>query len=435
LLFAQRDKPKSRIEGNTENLHCMKFFFLLLTVFFLPQKSIGQQNGNASEKTDKVSIFLDCEDCDFVYFRNNLQFVDFVRDARIADVHVLVIEQSTAGRGTEYRLNFIGQKQFEGITYQLKTVSSANETDLMVWERLLKKLKAGLLPYLTETSAYNDVEIIYNETMDSILVADEDPWNFWVFRAQLGTDLEMEERQSEFSLEGGFYADRITENFKFRSEISYEIDVENFEDGDETITSRREESEIETEFVFSLHPRWSAGAFTEVYTSTFLNYQFAHELNAAIEYNIFPWDASDQKIFTLGYFLNSNYFQYFEETIFGKTSEWIPSQSLRLQLILRQPWGEISNTVRASNFFHDFSKNRLTIDTDLSVQIAKGLFIYTNINFNIINDQIYLAAGNASLEEILLRQRQLATGYELWGRAGIRYTFGSFYNNIVNQRL
>ncbi|MFP4289625.1 MAG: hypothetical protein ACLFQS_10235, partial [Bacteroidales bacterium] len=117
------------------------------------------------------------------------------------------------------------------------------------------------------------------------------------------------------------------------------------------------------------------------------------------------------------------------------TSEWVPSHSLRLQLILRQPWGEISNTVRASNFFHDFSKNRLTIDTDLSVQIAKGLFVYTNINFNIINDQIYLPAGDASLEEILLRQRQLATGYEFWGRAGIRYTFGSFYNNIVNQRL
>ncbi len=410
-------------------------FLILFLPFFLSLQSIAQQNGNSSDSADKISIFLDCDDCDFVYFRNNLQFVDFVRDARIADVHVLVIEQTTAGRGTEYRLNFIGQNQFEGIVYQLKTVSSANETDVMIWERLLKKLKTGILPFITESAAYDDVKIIYTESIDTLSVVDEDPWNYWVFRAQLGTDLELEESQNEFSLEGGFYADRITDQFKFRSEIAYEIDVENFEDGEETITSRREEAEIETEFIFSINPRWSAGLFTEVYTSTFLNYQFAHEFNAAVEYNIFPWDASDQKIFTLAYYFNSNYFQYFEETIFGKTREWVPSQSIRLQLILRQPWGEIRNTIAGSGFFHDFSKNRLTIDSDLSVQVAKGLFIYTNINFNIINDQIYLAAGDASLEEILLRQRQLATGYEFYGRAGIRYTFGSFYNNIVNQRL
>lgn len=410
-------------------------FLILFLPFFLSLQSIAQQNGNSSNNADKISIFLDCDDCDFVYFRNNLQFVDFVRDARIADVHILVIEQRTAGRGTEYRINFIGQKQFADIQYQLKTVSSTNETDVMIWERLLKKLKSGLQPYITGSLAYNDIEIKYTESMDTLSIITEDPWDYWVFRAQLGTDMEMEERQNEFSFEGGFYADRITDDFKFRSEVSYEIDIENFEDGDETITSRREESEIETEFVFSINPRWSTGVFTEVYTSTFLNYQFAHELNTAIEYNIFPWDVSDQKIFTLGYFLNSNYFQYFEKTIFGKTNEWVPSQSLRLQLILRQPWGEISNTILASNFFNDFSKNRLSIDSDLSIQIAKGLFIYTNINFNIINDQIYLAAGDASLEEILLRQRQLDTGYEFSGRAGIRYTFGSFYNNIVNQRL
>jgi hypothetical protein len=413
----------------------MRFVFLLL-VLITTTPVWGQQNGLGTTKVEKIKIFLDCDDCDFVFFRNNLQFVDFVRDARLSDVHVMVVEQRTAGRGTEYRLNFIGQNQFEDINFQLKTVSSANETDVMVWDRLMKKLKTGLMPFITESNAYNNVEISYiASVVDSLSIITTDPWNFWVFRMQVGADIDMEERQGEFAFESAFDADRITEKFKFRSEISYEINVENFEDDDKTITSRREEAEVETEFVFSLNPRWSVGLFTEAYMSTFLNYDFAHEFSGAVEYNIFPWDVSDKKIFTLAYHLNSNYFQYNEKTIFGKTREWVPSQSVRLQLVLRQPWGEISNTIQGSNFFHDFSKNRISIDTDFSVQVARGLFIYTNIYFNIINDQIYLPAGNASLEEILLRQRQLATGYSFWGRAGIRYTFGSFYNNIVNQRL
>jgi len=413
----------------------MRFIYLLLALVITTQV-LGQQNGNGNYKIEKIKIFLDCDDCDFVFFRNNLQFVDFVRDARLADVHVMVVEQRTAGRGTEYRLNFIGQNQFEDFNFQLITVSSANETDVMVWDRLMKKLKTGLMPFITESSAFNNVEISYIASeVDSLSLITTDPWNYWVFRMQVGTDMELEERQGEFAFEGGFDADRITEKFKFRSEIAYEIDIENFEDDGENITSRREEAEVETEFVFSLNPRWSLGLFTEAYMSSFLNYEFAHELNGAIEYNIFPWDVSDKKIFTLAYHLNSNYFQYKEKTIFGKTREWVPSQSVRLQLVLRQPWGEISNTIQTSNFFHDFSKNRISIDTDFSVQVAKGLFVYTNIYFNIINDQIYLPAGDASLEEILLRQRQLATGYSFWGSAGIRYTFGSFYNNIVNQRL
>lgn len=414
----------------------MKIIFTLLSLIIFILPGSGQENGNGIYETEKIKIFVDCDDCDFAYFRSNLQFADFVRDARLADVHIMVVEQRTASRGIEYRLNFIGQNQFEDIDFQLKTVSSVNETDVMIWDRLLKKVKTGLMPFITESKAYNNVEIVYTANdFDTLLTETEDPWNFWVFRTQLGTSVELEERQSEFSLDGGLYADRITEDFKFRSELSYEIDLEWYEDGEETITSEREEADLETEFILSLNPRWSVGVFAEVYTSTFLNYQFANEFNGAIEYNIFPWDKSDQKIFTLSYHLNSNYFRYYEETIFGKTSEWVPSQVLRMQLILRQPWGEIRNTVRGSNFFHDFSKNRLSIYSDISVQIAKGLFIYTNVYFNIINDQIYLAAGDASLEEILLRQRQLATGYEFWGRAGIRYTFGSFYNNVVNMRL
>ncbi|MDA0334911.1 MAG: hypothetical protein O2782_07090 [bacterium] len=52
-----------------------------------------------------------------------------------------------------------------------------------------------------------------------------------------------------------------------------------------------------------------------------------------------------------------------------------------------------------------------------------------------INDQLSLAVGGATLEEVLLRRRELATDYKVWSRAGLSYTFGSIYNNVVNTRL
>ena len=50
-------------------------------------------------------------------------------------------------------------------------------------------------------------------------------------------------------------------------------------------------------------------------------------------------------------------------------------------------------------------------------------------------DQIYLPKGEATTEEILVRQRQLATGYQYFLNFGISYSFGSIFNNIVNPRF
>jgi hypothetical protein len=46
-----------------------------------------------------------------------------------------------------------------------------------------------------------------------------------------------------------------------------------------------------------------------------------------------------------------------------------------------------------------------------------------------------LPKGEASLEEVLLRQRELATDYSFSGSVAITYTFGSKFANIVNTRF
>jgi hypothetical protein len=55
--------------------------------------------------------------------------------------------------------------------------------------------------------------------------------------------------------------------------------------------------------------------------------------------------------------------------------------------------------------------------------------------FSLIRNQLSLVQGEASLEEVLLRQRELARNFNYFADFGVSYTFGSFFNNIVNPRF
>lgn len=382
----------------------------------------------------KIRIFLDCDECDFTFFRKNVHVVDFVRDPKLADVHILVTEQETAADGTEFGLNFLGTGKFSGLQFKLKTVSPESETDVLKWERLLKVINVGLLPYLAGTPEIENVKIEFGQT-DQQALPTIDPWKFWVFRVESGLEFEAEESQKEYALGSSFGADHITEKLKFRSELGYQVNREIYKDDEETIENRQEEASLQASVVYSLTPRWSIGFFADAYSSTYLNFKLGTEMGPAIEYNIFPWDKSDRKVFTIAYHLRSNYFNYNQKTIFGKTEEWKTTEALRLSLLLRQPWGEIENTLEGSHYFYNFSKNKLSLESEVSVKVFKGLSVYMELEAELVHDQLYLPAGEATRDEILLKQRKLATAFEVSGDIGIRFTFGSVFNNIVNHRL
>jgi len=52
-----------------------------------------------------------------------------------------------------------------------------------------------------------------------------------------------------------------------------------------------------------------------------------------------------------------------------------------------------------------------------------------------VRDQLALPRRDASPEEVLLRLRELQSGYELNVDIGLTYSFGSIFNNIVNPRF
>ncbi|SOE21132.1 hypothetical protein SAMN06298216_1604 [Spirosomataceae bacterium TFI 002] len=424
---------------NSINMKTLSLFVL----FCLISSLSFSQNEPFSEVTEvsasdtlnaKLKIYLDCDDCNSAFFRRHLIFSDFVRDAKLADIHVFVTKQKTSGNGTEYGLNFIGLNDYADLKYKLKTISSQDETDIIRWQRLLKIIDAGLLPYLSRTSDFAGVKI-HHETPVATKIQIDDPWNFWIFRMDFGSSFSGEKTKKKYSLNSSIKADRITDVYKFKSELSYDLNKNIYKDDDENIVSSKEEAEFNARMIYSISSRWSAGIFQKYYSSTYLNLNKAFYLGPAIEYNIFPWDKSDSKVFTVSYIVKPNYYRYNQQTLFGEIEEWRTSESLKLSLLLRQPWGVIENTLEGSHFFHDFSKNRLALESDTSVRVLKGLFVFANIETELIHDQLYLPAGDITREAMLLQQNKLATNFEMSGKLGVRYTFGSNFNNIVNQRL
>ena len=78
---------------------------LIITFFFL--------TANAQDSTkmreDALNVYIDCSNtfCDEDYIRQNLSWVNYVRDRKAAQLHLLISSQSTAGNGEEYLLDFM----------------------------------------------------------------------------------------------------------------------------------------------------------------------------------------------------------------------------------------------------------------------------------------------------------------------------------------
>src|SRR5438876_11920615 len=81
--------------------------------------------------TELLRVFLDCRECDEEYLRQNVAFVDYVRDRAVADLHVLVTTQGTGGGGRAWTVRFIGLERLQGQdrTLSFNTIATATRDD------------------------------------------------------------------------------------------------------------------------------------------------------------------------------------------------------------------------------------------------------------------------------------------------------------------
>jgi len=92
----------------------------LAALIVIPTAAAAAQPANDPAREEALRVFLDCHSCDFDYLRREIPFVNYVRDRKDAELHILVTTQFTGSGGVEYTFRFIGLGRFEHIDDELK---------------------------------------------------------------------------------------------------------------------------------------------------------------------------------------------------------------------------------------------------------------------------------------------------------------------------
>jgi hypothetical protein len=373
------------------------------------------------------------------YLREEVQFINYVRDKEVAQIHVFVTDIRTGSGGRAYNLEFIGKREFSGMNDSLNYSTLPTETYAERREGLKNIIVMGLMSYIARTphaSAINiSVDHNGNGRMPDLDLTSSDKWNYWIFDIDGEIEIEKESLQSEYSFWSGFEAQRITDNWKTVGDFYYRYRKRSVTDDDQVMDYFIREGGFLFDLVKSLGQHWSAGIGGNLRTSTYRNIDRLFGASLAGEYSIFPYREVSRRELTVSYHVGWDYQRYFEETIYLKEDELLPRHDLRVNLRINQPWGYARTNVSVSQYLHDLSKYHVRLYGRLSWRIFKGLSIHTGGAYSIVRDQLYLPREEVSLEEVLLRQKRIATEFEFEFYFGISYTFGSIYNNVVNTRL
>jgi hypothetical protein len=385
----------------------------------------------------QVRVFLDCEGCFADFLRTEVTFVDYVRDRSQADVHVLVTSTETGGGGREYTAAFMGAGTYQGINHTLKAVTTRSDPEDVIRRQLATTLRIGLLAYVARDGVPPrlGVTVRLGSEDDRPAVAG-DRWNNWVFSLQGSGSLEGEESSREMQLGASVGADRITPDWKMTFGAELDHQTEEFDlDEDEPVKVRRREREFRTLTVKSLGEHWSAGAATELGSSTFNNIRFSVEAAPAVEFNVFPYSQYTRRQLRVLYLLGVERVRYHEETLFGKLDETLPLHELDVTFEQRERWGSLQASLEGSQYLHDPDKSRLEADAEISWRVVRGLSVSAEVNASRIRDQLSLPRRGATPEEIFLRLRELQSGYQYDVRFSLTYSFGSIFSSVVNPRF
>ncbi|MBN2480494.1 MAG: hypothetical protein JXB19_02040 [Bacteroidales bacterium] len=420
--------------------------WLILPLFFTALVSAQDDVSDAdTTRKNAIRLFMDCQSCDMNYMREEMPYINYVRDVREAQVYLQVTRQSTGSGGSEYTLFYSGQENFEGIKDTLTYSSSPDDTQDITRTGLTNTIAAGLMRYVAKTPIIRNVSIRYEGETQEEHEQVADKWNFWVFDLETEPEFSLEKSEREYSWSNRISANRVTPEWKLQNNFNHSFNMNIFirekkdEETGDTVEVRTEAIRKSWSFnsltVKSIADHWSVGLIARTSSSTYSNLNLKIGLQPAIEYNIFPYTQSNQRQLVIRYSLGFIYNNYVDSTVYDQVEEKLIEQVLDISLDVEQRWGSVNISLGASNYLHDFRKNSVELDGYIRIRLFKGLSLNVNGGVALIHNQIELAKGGRSEQEIYLRLKELETNFRYDGGVGISYTFGSIYNNIVNPRF
>ena len=102
----------------------------------IPAQAAVPAPPSSQDAAPRLRVFLDC-DCFEDYLRDQITWVDYVRQAQDADVHLLSTDRETGGGGRELVLRFVGRGRFADVSQDLRVVSQVAEPESLRREQVL----------------------------------------------------------------------------------------------------------------------------------------------------------------------------------------------------------------------------------------------------------------------------------------------------------
>lgn len=415
---------------------------LCVPVALVAQPPASPDEGRAGPESEpRLRVFLDCQTggCDRNFFVTEMPFVLLTQDRLDADVHLLITGLGTGAGGTEYTLNFLGRGLFASRHDTLRTSVPPNSTDDMRRRALVDVIQLGLVPYALRVSGPELFRVSYtppNGEVPRVGGVIRDPWDFWVYRARVNGSGSAESLNSSYQFSGSFNASRVTEELKLSFNVWNEYRANTFtlsEGGEVTYLLRS--ADLSARVVRSVSEHWSLGSRVTGGLSEFRNQESFAGLDLSAEYNVFPWRDATTRQLIAAFALGGRYYDYAEITIYDRLSELRPVARAIVAGESRQQWGTLDGALRYTQFLHDAETFNVSFNGRATVRLTRGLALELRGDAAKVNDQLYLRRGGATDDEVLTRQRALATNFRIGGSVGLSFTFGSIYNTIVNPRL
>ncbi len=410
---------------------------LLLLSLLGPTGAASAQAAGAGSAP--LRLFLDCQfHCQDDFIRTEIPWVNYVRDRGDADVHLLATRQGAAA-GQSVTLRFIGVGAFVGQDHELQFTARSTDSEDQQREQFVEVLRLGLVRYVADTPVRDRLRLVYlppTEAGAGLAAPLHDPWNNWVFQVGGNGSFEGESQSSSSEFRGFLSAERITDAWKLDLYASGTTERNRFtlSDGSE-ITRTAREGYVNVLVGKSLGDRTSFGLTTNVQNSTRNNLDLVLRTSAVVELSLYPYRESTRRLITFAYGVGLYAANYDEETIFSRTRETRPRHFAVMSLDLIQPWGQAEFELEAQSYLDDFSQNRVGVSGEFETRITRGLSFDVRARYSRVRDQLSLARGDASDDEILLELRQLATDFTFDVRFGLSYTFGSIFSSVVNPRF
>lgn len=390
----------------------------------------------ASPKT--ILVFLDCQaGCDFDHVRREIQWVDWARDRRDADVHLLMTAERAGGQATRYDLEYIDLGDVDGASISLSFTSDPDDTGNENRDALTRKIALGLVRFVAASPIADQLRVALDPDLEQAdrTSTDDDPWNLWAFRVSASGSVRGEDLQRGHSWSAFASANRTTERLKLDWFARTNSSQSEFDIDDETIVDTSRNSRSELLAVWSLSDQWSFGGRAAASRSTFGNIEFSVSGGPAIEFNFFPYTESTQKIAILQYSIEAVENEYEVLTVAGEIEETLGRHRLLFATEVNQPWGWLFGEIDAVQYLHDPDTHRIDFFAGASLRLFRGFSLDLSGSFSRIKDQFFLPATESTDEDILLQRRQRETDFRFRARVGFSYRFGSKVANVVNPRL